>query len=91
MLVAPAPPAPPAPPPPPAPPAPPGPPLNAWANTFLSSSAWALVNLPLLTSPAIRSSILDFMSSDDGGVEPEVGLLACIALSISSSAELSAD
>ena len=48
-----------------APPAPdelPAPLANAALKTPCSSVAWALVNFPLVTSPAIRSSILDFRS-----------------------------
>ncbi len=48
------------------PPGPPGPPLaKAFENTFFNSVAWSLVSLPLLTSPEIRSSILDCRSPGD--------------------------
>jgi hypothetical protein len=62
------------------------------ANTFFSSLAWSLVSLPLDTSFWMRSSILDCISSDEGGVE-ELELDAPLLSdeSMSSSADESAD
>jgi hypothetical protein len=49
------------------PPWPPGPPEKAFAKTFCSSVAWALVNVPLLTSLEIRLLILVLMEPGEGG------------------------
>uniref|UniRef100_UPI0038F7297F hypothetical protein n=1 Tax=Streptomyces europaeiscabiei TaxID=146819 RepID=UPI0038F7297F len=68
------------------PPAPLAPPENVLENTFFSSLAWSLVSLPLDTSLWIRSSILDFISSDEGGdeeLEPEALLLSAESMSSS--------
>jgi hypothetical protein len=61
-------------------------------NTFFNSLAWSLVSLPLDTSFWMRSSILDCISSEEGGDE-ELELDAPLLSdeSMSSSAEESAD
>jgi hypothetical protein len=63
-------------------------------NTFFNSLAWSLVSLPLDTSLWMRSSILDCISSGEGGdeeLELELDAPLFIAESMSSSAEESAD
>lgn len=71
---------------------PPALPENVLANTFFNSLAWLLVSLPFDTSFWMRSSILDCISSAEGG-DDELALDAplFIAESISSSADESAD
>jgi hypothetical protein len=61
-------------------------------NTFFNSLAWSLVSLPLDTSFWMRSSILDCISSEEGGDE-ELELDAPLLSdeSMSSSADESAD
>jgi hypothetical protein len=71
---------------------PPALPEKVLANTFFNSLAWSLVSLPLDTSFWMRSSILDCISSAEGGDE-ELALDAPLLSdeSMSSSAEESAD
>src|SRR3954453_6382734 len=83
---------PPAPPGPPGPPASPGPLAKSALKTLCNSVTRSLVSLPMETSPAIRSSIFDFISAGEGRVPLAWSLvrLACIAESISVSADVRA-
>jgi hypothetical protein len=71
---------------------PPALPENVLAKTFFSSLAWLLVSLPFDTSFWMRSSILDCISSAEGGDEElELDAPLFIAESMSLSADESAD